>query len=923
MLVRMTRRNFNRTDSGEPIPGVHETSDIDSGWLLVGKLAPPEQRVEAVRRDALLARLDQGLARPVSLTVSPPGFGKTTLLTQWWRSLAQRADIAACWLTVDELDAEVSRFTAGLILAVARTGVDVGPLEVAARQQSIDAHVRPIISALLEAIRCSPRRVVLILDDYHRAKSRTVDEAVELLIEHGRGELHIAISARQRPTFHVSALWARGLVTMIDAADLAMSDAEASAVLGRNVSPADLAMLHQRTEGWPVALQLARLWMERGRRSPDSLREFSGRTSEMTEYLAEQIVQDLPAELRDFLLETSILERFDASLADAVRERSDSAALLERLAPFDALVVALDEARDWVRLHRLFGDFLLQRLNRGPTERVAALHRRAARALAAIGDLPEAVQHALHASDARLAVELTQAAGGWELILWRGIGYVRSLLKAFDDMTIRAEPTLQLTQAYLDIKLANFDGARELLALTAASLSTANARIRRDHFTVDLLLRIYVDDLSSFSLGRHAEADAEQLDADDHLGRGTLHCGFAVAALGTADIARAESESRCGIQEMRAAGSVLGTNYAFLHLAQSQLLLGRAREAESLFREALVMAEDNFGADSGLKALCSTFLGYCCYLNGDLDASSAILESSSETTDGWVDVFATGYEVRARLAYARGGIQEAIDVVADATRTGRARQLARLRELASAWRVEFLARSGHVEDARREAQAAGVSAAAQARGHPDIQWRVRLASTMAIATLFAASGETARALQLLESARIEYEAAGLILPAWRLEILAIAVLKQRGATDEATGRLQAMLEHVVREGALGLLLEHGPALESLLHAVQHRNRELLLSGAQRNAIAETLSRLRKDTRSDHEAFSARELDVLRELCEGRSNKMIGRLLDLSENTVKFHLKRIFRKLGTESRSAAVAAAVQRGLVQTTRWGSSR
>jgi LuxR family maltose regulon positive regulatory protein len=238
-----------------------------------------------------------------------------------------------------------------------------------------------------------------------------------------------------------------------------------------------------------------------------------------------------------------------------------------------------------------------------------------------------------------------------------------------------------------------------------------------------------------------------------------------------------------------------------------------------------------------------------------------------------------------------------------------------LRSLASAWRVEFLALSGHLDDARREAEAAGVATAAGARGRPEIQWRVRLASTLAIATMFAASGETARALQLLESARMEYEAAGLILPAWRLEVLAIAVLKQRGATEEAIARLQEMLDCVVREGALGLLLEYGSALESLLHAVQHRNRELLLSGAQRNAIAETLARLRKDNRTDHEVFSSRELDVLRELCEGRSNKAIGRLLDLSENTVKFHLKRIFRKLGADSRSAAIAAAVQRNLVR--------
>ena len=263
-------------------------------WLLVGKLAPPEHRITVASRDALLSRLDASLTRSLSVVVSPPGFGKTTLMTQWWRALRQRPDVYACWLTVDDLDSEVSRFMAGVILSVARSGVDVGPLEVAARQQSIDPNVRPIALALLESIRRSGRRTVLILDDFHRARSRAVDEVVEILINHSHGELHLAVSGRTRPTFHVSALLARGLVTLLEAGDLSLSLEQASQVFGPNVTAADLAILHARTEGWAVALQLARLWLDRGHHKPDALKDFSGRTTEMTDYLAEQIVADLP-----------------------------------------------------------------------------------------------------------------------------------------------------------------------------------------------------------------------------------------------------------------------------------------------------------------------------------------------------------------------------------------------------------------------------------------------------------------------------------------------------------------------------------------------------------------------------------------------------------------------------------------------------
>jgi LuxR family transcriptional regulator, maltose regulon positive regulatory protein len=887
----------------------------DSGpdWLLVGKLAPPEQRITVASRDTLLARLDESLNRSVSVIVSPPGFGKTTLLTQWWRILETRPGIYACWLTLDEIDSEVSRFVAGVILSVARAGVDVGHLEVAARQLSIDPNVRPIALALLEAIRRSGRRTVLILDDFHRARSRAVDEVVETLIERSQGELHLVVSGRYRPAFRVSALLARGLVTLLDAGDLAMSLEQASQVVGVGVSPADLALLHARTEGWAVALQLARLWLDRGRRKPESLKDFSGRTTEMTDYLAEQIVADLSEDLREFLLDTAILERFNAPLADAVRDRSDSEELLERLAHFDALLIPLDDAREWFRYHLLFADFLCQRLRRDSAQRVAVLRRRAALALAAFGDLPEAVQHAISADDTALAVALTQQAGGWELILWKGIGYVRSVLKCFSELTIRSEPVLQLTQAYLDIKLARFDAARELLALSHTMLDTAGPRIRRDFNIVQSLWNGYVDNVASIYTEK-IEAYISELDPSDHLGRGTLNCELAVAALGKSSPESAEADSRRAIYDMRAAGSILGLNYAFLHLAQSQLLSGRLREADALFREALVMAEDNFGADSGLKALCSSFVGYCLYLQGDVDGSNTLIGSLGQTTDGWLEVFATTFEVRVRQAFVRGGLEEATSVVAEAARLAQDRKLEQLAHLAAAWRVELLALAGRHDDANREASAAGVFAAAEKRGSTDFRWRVRLAATLAVGRLWAGSGATGQALHLIDGARTEFRANKLMLPAYRLDALSIVILKLRGSTEEALARLHTLLDFVVTEGAIGILVEQGRPIESLLHAALRRNRELILSGAQRDLIAHVLALLNAAYLGNYDGFSARELEVLRELCNGRSNKAIGQFLDLSENTVKFHLKRIFKKLGAESRAGAMTAALQKNLV---------
>jgi ATP/maltotriose-dependent transcriptional regulator MalT len=497
---------------------------------------------------------------------------------------------------------------------------------------------------------------------------------------------------------------------------------------------------------------------------------------------------------------------------------------------------------------------------------------------------------------------------------------VRTLLKAFSDVTIRSEPVLQLTQSYLDIKLARYDAAKEMLALTETLIESAGARAQRDLTIVSALRRVYIDDLAEGDWGAVIETQVDDLAASDHLGRGTLLAAVAVSALAVGDIDKTESAGRRAIQEMRAAGSVLGTNYCFLHLAQSQLLRGRLREAESLFREALIMAEDNFGADSGLKSLSGSFLSYCLYLRNDLAGSTALLDSSLEaveTSDGWLDVFTTAYEIAVRRAFRTSGVDEAMEVISRASHTARGRKLERLAALAAAWRVKYLAMSGHIKEARSEAKAGGVIAAAELRGRPNFSWRARYAATEAIAHLWITTGASAQALTLLDSARQEFRNARLLLPAYCLDSLSVLALKARGSESEAVHRLESLLEFIVAEGTMRVVLDLGTPIESLLHIAQRRNREMVASGAQRDVIAQLLADLQREHPRDQGGFSSRELEVLRELCNGRSNKAIGQLLDLSENTVKFHLKRVFKKLDVESRTAAISAALQRGLVEST------
>lgn len=886
----------------------------ESAWLLVGKLEPPQQRVSTVARAALLNRLEQGLACPLTLIVSPPGFGKTTLLTQWWSALRAREGHAAAWLTLDEDDGEVTRFVAYLILSAVQAGINVGRLEIAARQHLVDANVKATVGAFIDAVRTSGKRLVVILDDYHRVRSRAVDAVVEMLIRHAGTSLHVVISGRDRPGLSVADLTARGLVIPVEAGDLILSLPEAAEVLGPDVPHTELMLLYARTEGWPVALQLARLWLERGEERSERIRAFSGASGEIAHYLAERVLQDLDPELRSFLLETCILERFNAALVDAVRARRDSRGQLRRLAHFEALLVPLDPAREWFRYHHLFGDFLRERLQRTAAERASELHLRAARWLAANGDLLEAVKHAQRAGDEALAIELVREAGGWELILSQGVGFMRNLLKNFDERVIRGSPVLELAQAYLFIKLGDLSSSRECLRHLEKQ-ARPTGQEQRDHMIVASLLRSYLDDIGQEDWVCMLAAQADALAESDHLGRATLHAACAVGSLGVGAFQPAEEYSRTAVLEMRSAGSVLGATYCFFHLAQSHFYRGRLREAESVYREALITAEENYGFDSALKAVGNCLLAHLLYWRNELDEARERLDSALaavESHDGWFDVYCAGYQTAVALECARGDVPAALRMVERACATASARGLQRLTDLALAWRLDALVSGGSLDAAERLIREHDLQSRLRNANEP-FAWRLRIALSTALARCHLLAGRSATALESLRLGRTACEAHGSRLHLAQNDVLTALACKQRGDVAEAISKLEAALDYATTEQVHRIFLDVGPAIEPLLQSALRRNRECMLSGAQRRLITELLGALRASTREGPNELSARELEVLRELCQGRSNKAIGRLLDLSENTVKFHLKSIYRKLGVESRSAAIAAAVHRGI----------
>lgn len=886
---------------------------VEEDWSLIGRFAPPGLRVETVVRADLLDRMVGPASPPLLLVISPPGFGKTTLLTQLWRRLRQEDESAAGWLTLDEDDSEVTRFVAHLIMAVRQAGLELGQLPRVAEQQLSQADVDTTLLNLLHFIQRAPRRLTLILDDLHRVKSAAVDRVLDQMVRHAGPRFSLVISGRERPRLAMAGLEARGLVTMVEAADLRLSAAAMTGLFPPDLPEADLALLHARTEGWPVAIQLAKLWLERGGERRHQISGFSGRTVEVARYLLEQVLGDLEPELQDFLVETSILERFDGTLADGVRGRDDSHALLALLAPLDALLVPLDGAREWFRYHHMFADYLRQRLLQRGSSGMNELHRRAARHLAAQGQTLDAVRHAQKGGDLTQAIDLVANAGGWRIILGQGIGFARNLLANFNEETIRTSPVLLLTQGYLHMKHGDLEQARRLVDQAAMIRSDTT---RHDQVVVEALMRTYSDQVDDPAWRATLTADIAAMPAGDHLGRATLRAAAVVADLGTADFATADRESRRGMMEMQAAGSILGATYFAFHLAQSLFYRGQVGEAERTMRAALVTAEEHYGSDSALRAVSSCLLGHILYWRNDLAEAQGWIAAALdaiESHDGWMDIYAVSYRTAMALDLVQGGRAAAQTIIDHAEANARKRGLSGLSALAAAWKLDLLlaldagaeadawVRQARLEERFRRAQAPG-------------DWRLSMTLGLGLAQWHLRAGRAAAALKFLPGLRAHCTAQERHFDRARLDLLIAVACQQRGDQADAAAHMTMALDLIAAERLPRLLLDVAVPKEPLLHLALSTLPET--GDARADLLSGLLDSLRGDAAPvSAEGLSARELAVLQQLCQGHSNKLISWHLGLSENTVKFHLKRIFAKLGVTSRAEAVAAATQRGLTR--------
>jgi LuxR family maltose regulon positive regulatory protein len=413
------------------------------------RLTPPPAQAGLVPRPRLTQALTAATDARLIIANAPVGYGKSTLLSQWYQQ--EDHDRVMAWLELERADSDPAILVSDIVHSIRMHAPGFG----ATVEPLLDARAggMPETTAgrLVEELAAVPGGLTLVLDDYHLLRGQRVHQLMTELVTHLPAGTQLVLGTRADPALPLGRLRALGAMTELRAGDLRF-DVETTAALmasaGVRIRSEDVATLVERTEGWPGGLYLALLSL---RDEPDPtafVESFAGSHRHIADYLSEQVLRRQSGAMRTFLLRTSVLDRMCGPLCDALLDAGKSHSVLEKLERSNVFVVPLDDSRDWYRYHQLFHQMLRAELARTEPGAVPGLRRRASQWLEDDGQLEPAVQQLLAAHDFECAVEVI-GRHWWDLFNSHRIDTVRGWLETMGTEVVAAYPAAALTAGWV------------------------------------------------------------------------------------------------------------------------------------------------------------------------------------------------------------------------------------------------------------------------------------------------------------------------------------------------------------------------------------------------------------------------------------------------------------------------------------------
>ena len=863
------------------------------------KVTPPEPERNLVRPASLLRQVDAVLQRRITVLRASAGFGKTTMLADVSHR-KQNDGILVGWLSLDEDDVPT------LLVSYIACALEHGGLDLKIGQEFEAWSSLPIarqLEMLDRAIGLHAAPCLLVLDEVDRLPRASV-ALLDRLMKHAPRNLQVVMASRSDPDLDLATHFLDGSGRLVSTEQFRLTRTEIGRFLGGELSSRELNEIEERTAGWPIALALYR----------------SGRASEAdagtdaetltSNYIGVRVFRDLPKEVRSDLLELAVFDRIDADVVDEVLGSSDARVRVGKLSALDGLLLPVDGDGAVRRLHPLVRDYCVHALSSEDPARKRSLHARIALALNRRGHLAPAWRHASAAGDGSLVGELIESAGLFRMWLRDG---VRGLVSA--DRFVTPEIAALFPRCALlrcvALRLAlKFEEARALYeSIRKATDGFSNDRDGGDAegLAVD---GVFVTTVLAGGSDRSRQDEVHKLlpaggaDTDGVVQARSRHTLLCVSCFARADF---EESRRHGMKAkaLLHGDTRYGNVFVDIYLGMAAMAQGRVVEATELYARARRDARRHFPSDPCI-GVCAEVVALELDLeqNRERTIQQRILKGLPNLRGTCTDIYAVAVAVNADLMLVQYERESTVQFLAEALNDLEPIGAEHLSQYFSALLVFHLVEAERHEEASQMWRDRGLPSRVPAL--LDLRsrsWREMEATSCARIRLLAAQDEFAAAGSLaLELCRTASEH-GLTRTLLRGLALSMVVAHGAGEMDQAQARLIEFLQTAREVGYVRSLVRHRDVSRMLVRRLLDANPD-----PDTRAAAESLHSHLRESPKSAPSFTPRELEVLAALRSGHANRDIASRFGISEPGVRYHLRKIYRKMGVKGRVDAVRKA---------------
>lgn len=893
--------------------------------MLLTKLHIPPAGNNTVHRSELFEKLNIGLSRKLILLSAPAGFGKTTVVSDW----IEQNKIPTAWFSIDKADNDPVEFLNYIIAGIQCIHSTFGQSAITLLNSPNKPPNQSVVSLLINDLLQIKLNFLLVLDDFQLITNRDILELVTFLLERIPANIHIVILSRSDPAISISKLRSQHQLIELRSSDLGFSVNDISILFNKKLklklSVEDANFLESKTEGWIAGLQLTAISMQGREDTSKFIQDLKGDNSYIMDYLMEEVLKIQPEDIKEFLLQTSILEQMSAPLCNTVLNRNDSQLILETLKKNNMFVIPLDDERKWYRYHHLFADLLKQRLQLRYNEVIIELHNKACNWFVNNKMFVFAIRHAIAIQNHEKSIELIGSVveemwekGQHAAILNYGSILPEELIKKnanfclYYAWVLIISGQVQKGATYLNNAETFFESNNDNSIPNNCSSDTKNlwGKITVASAYLHSQLNNPAKTIEYFKIA------LDNLGAEESLWLGWGWYAFGMAQFSLGDLSQSINAFNEAFKFGKQSHNIHLISTVAQRLSDCEQQLGHYRSAYEKCSEFITYMNDNgysdiVNSDWSYAGLHVT-IGNTHYMWGNIDeayeSAKIAYKMYKESKDIMLGL--SVLLVNSIVLSARGEEKESELMILEAEKLCENNQLLPyLYYMLQSLKLMFYLNRNQTEKAKLIVSKLNLSPT-------DKIDHLNETVYLSYAYHLLVQG------QIKEAGHILFQLHDITYTSKRVErLIAVKIIyaiyyKRTNEFDKAYEKLIDALEHAAAENLVMFFLHNIGEIEDLLTVIFKKPSYIEKIPAQfieniKIAI-EKHSKVLKNSKID--VLSSREIEIIKYIASHLSNQEIADKLFISLNTVKTHLKNIFLKLDVDSRLNAVSKAKDTGLI---------